>query len=126
MFGSIFSGSVLSGTGALGLNGFGECPAGSHDVGVVFEDCVPDLQSGATPLLTEAPTYKPPTSGGGGGGAPAPKPAPKPVAAPAPAPSSGFSMASVAGNPLVWAGVLLVAGGGAIWYARKKKMAGRV
>lgn len=123
MFGSIFTGSVLSGT-ALGLaGGLGECPAGSHDAGLVFEDCVPDLQSGAAENLTQAPTYKDPSATPSGGGS-APKPAPKPAtAAPPPPASSGFSMASVTGNPLVLGGLLLVLGGGAIWYAKRREQA---
>lgn len=119
MFGSIFTGSVLSGT-SLGLGALGECPAGSHDVGTFFEDCQPDLQSGAAVNLTQAPTYKDPSATTSGGSAP--KPAPKPAtAAPPPPASSGFSMASVTGNPLVLGGVLLVLGGGAIWYAKHRK-----
>lgn len=123
MFGSIFTDSVLSGT-ALGLaGGLGECPAGMHDAGLVFEDCQPDAQSGGIETFKQSPVYKDPDKATSGGGA-APKPAPKPAtAAPPPPAPSGFSMASITGNPLVLGGLLLVLGGGAIWYAKHRKQA---
>jgi len=128
MFGSIFTGSVLSGT-SLGLGAFGECPAGMHDEGLFFEDCQPDpgdpnaqAQSGGVETFKQSPAYKDPNKAASGGSAP--KPAPKPAtAAPPPPASSGFSMASVTGNPLVLGGLLLVLGGGAIWYAKHRKQA---